>query len=478
MRTSINRSIGRLANGDANEADTLQEKVVRAPVGGIDDVVNANSSIEMSPTFSGTQSKIVSLLNTFANESDAFQASSIDLMQHSTSSLIDNFRANVATMEGEFQVMIERFKDGNFTVQEFEMLLDGENKKGVFTLDIAQELMMVLNSIFDSVKEMVVLMKSGEQVPSTSISTIVETLDQSMESVLGISRIAASVPKDVLRNMNIVQIQKGNLKDDADRGHFMQMMKEFQEGKLISNYNTKEVTFEEAIDAFSAADYDQKLMSTSDEYDNEFKNSSGNITAGSNSTGAEPSSPSPIKKTVRIHTFKVESSYRTRAPVFQKIAAKSGVASPEQRPSLPPMNTTVTTKSQDVYTQTDSLHKHSLQTSTAFSLVFYPKDRDGREKETGTGGKRFVCHCHRGAEQPDVVESCTIVTVNIENVVSLNPIVTSGMAITTPICVGVPTLAVVAKRFSPCFLTPNLFPFNPAPRAIFRFIRTHPNNHF
>ena len=180
MRTSINRSIGRLANGDANEADTLQEKVVRAPVGGIDDVVNANSSIEMSPTFSGTQSKIVSLLNTLANESDAFQASSIDLMQHSTSSLIDNFRANVATMEGEFQVMIERFKDGNFTVQEFEMLLDGENKKGVFTLDIAQELMMVLNSIFDSVKEMVVLMKSGEQVPSTSISTIVETLDQSM----------------------------------------------------------------------------------------------------------------------------------------------------------------------------------------------------------------------------------------------------------------------------------------------------------
>ena len=276
--------------------------------------------MEKQPSFKTTQTNIVSLLESLVGDSDTFQNQALDFMHRNTISLLSNFKSNMSNMEQEFKCILGNFRNGSFGQADLELILDADHRKGMFTLELAEEIMKFLENIFSEVKNIVDQLARGEPIQNIgAVDNILEVLDQTVESVVGISRIASSIPKNVLRNMNIVQIEKSDLKDQPEKGHFAQILQQFQRGNLISNYNTKDLTLEEAVEAFQKPNLskgDSLVSLISDNFS----------TPREPATPIDYSGPAPMLKStaVRIHSFKVESAYLTRPPMFKsslKVAA-------------------------------------------------------------------------------------------------------------------------------------------------------------
>ena len=345
--------------------------------------INEEPEIEDEEHPSAQVNKIVNLINTLENESDALNKVSIALMMRDTSNMLDSFQANMEEMESEFKKMLESYKGGTFSTADFEMLLEGERKKGQFTMDLAEEMVKLLGMLFNGIRDVVTKLSNGVPLNETPIDSVVEVLDQSMESVMGISRLATSLPKNVLRNMNIVQIKKSNLTEQPDRGHFATILQQFQQGHLISNLDTKELTFEEAIKAFSKNGTGEGIPLLEEQSDD------------SPNDMSRKQSSTPVHKSVRIHTFKVESAYLTRPPAFVR-PDPAKISVPQQlKSSLMPVvrnasassSPDVTPHSQgggstelsffrkamekrDFMGQTESTELSALETSSAFSISF------------------------------------------------------------------------------------------------------------
>ena len=318
------------------------------------------------PALQNTQTKIVSLIEKLGNDNEIFQNQKLDFMETNSNKLLANFKANLGDMEYEFKGMLESFKNGTFSPQEFEQLLDAEHKKGLFTLDLAEEMIKLLGVVFEGVRDIFTQATKGGPLNQSQVTSLVEVLDQSMESVIGISRMASSIPRNVLRNLNIVNIQKQDIRDQPEKGNFLQMMQEFQKGHLISNYKSKEISFEEAINAFSKP--------------------SANVEDTTNDSSSEPTTPTQdplpetVKKSIRIHTFKVDSSYLTRPPVLSKSLtrmqenfnahANNAVAGDGSTSLFPVPEATV--ESVDGSTQTDTVELQEVEPNVAFSFNYHP----------------------------------------------------------------------------------------------------------
>jgi len=273
-----------------------------------------DAPLEKQPSFNTTQTNIVSLLASL--EADTFRHASIDNVHRSTTLLLDNFKSNMEYMQGEFSNMLEGFKEGTFRTSDLQNLLDEEHKKGLFTLSLAEDLMKFLEMIFGQIKVIVDQVNSGERIESREVNNIVEVLDQTLESVVGISRVASSLPRDVLRNMNFVQIKRADVSEKPEKGHFAQILQQFEKGNIISEYNTRELTLEEAVRAFDVPKISREESVRS------VMSMSTTTSENGNNGNADDNSPAPLKKSasVRLHTFKVESAYLSRPPVFQRLA--------------------------------------------------------------------------------------------------------------------------------------------------------------
>jgi len=241
------------------------------------------------PALQNTQTKIASLLEKLGNDNDFFRNQKLDFMETNSNKLLSNFKSNLGDMEYEFKGMLESFKNGTFSPQEFEQLLDAEHKKGLFSLDLAEEMIKLLGVIFEGVRDLFAQAASGGPLNPSQVTNLIEVLDQSMESVMGISRMATSIPRNVLRNLNIVNIQKQDIKDQPEKGHFLQMLQEFQRGNLISNYKSKEISFDDAISAFS------KPRPVVEDTTND--------SSSEPTTPIQDQLPDTMKKSIRIHTF-------------------------------------------------------------------------------------------------------------------------------------------------------------------------------
>jgi len=278
-------------------------------------------NIETLDSFRNAHSAISTLLNTLelSTKSNTFEGEPLDFMQRNITNLLNNFRSNMTEMQNEFKDAMLSFKNGQLSTIELESLLDAEQKKGFFTLELAADLIKFLEGLFTGINEVFKKISTGEPVLLPEIQHLVGNLDQSMDTVMGISRVVSSGPKNVMRAMNVVEVQKKDLAKYADKGHFTRLLQEVYKGKFIKGSAPKEMSYQDAMAAFSRQDSSVSIISNNEPL------SPGSIAEGTGVDG-DPYGIAGFlhNANVKVHSYQVESHFLKKKPLFQQIVKKVG----------------------------------------------------------------------------------------------------------------------------------------------------------
>ena len=117
---------------------------------------------------------------------------------------------------------------------EIQAFLEAEERRGLFTLELAEHMKSFLENIFAGLNHLMVSIKNGKTSgvdADDKINDIFHNLDLAMESVISISRIAASSPAQLNNYIETSQADINSLMKHVDMGHFAKLIQKFKEVK-------------------------------------------------------------------------------------------------------------------------------------------------------------------------------------------------------------------------------------------------------
>ena len=302
----------------------------------VEDAIPSDSPKERRASLGTTQANIANLLEILA--SDNVHDPDFDRsagMEHRVSNLIGRFRNNITGMQTEFQGILQSFRRGQLSPLDMQSFLDAEEKRGLFTLELASNLKNFLENIFSGLNEIMVNIKVGRtRNAKEKIDDIFHTLDLAMNSVVNISRIAAASPDNLVQSIQVAETESRKLASHLDMGHFSQLLARLsEEGSLkkrISTISDKNDDFSPAVESTRQAQViDRQLRaqtSLAAEGDENDANSTESMSVNSETLRMQRESlniTEPKKVEGRVHTssitYNVESAYRSRAPHYSKL---------------------------------------------------------------------------------------------------------------------------------------------------------------
>eukprot|EP01041_Mallomonas_annulata_P001642 gene1642-3181_t len=179
-----------------------------------------------SSSFQDSQRQINSLLDRLVNHSDeeTFRLQLLS-MTAVTSNLLGTFEHNLIDMQESFSLIMDGFKRQTIGQEEIEAIFQAEHKRGFVTLQLADEVKSFLEIIYNMFNESILELKQGKGDNGAFLSrvdSIFQVLDQAMETVVGISRVATVAPANVTRAINLAALEKAELKESPERGYFAQ----------------------------------------------------------------------------------------------------------------------------------------------------------------------------------------------------------------------------------------------------------------
>ena len=161
------------------------------------------------PSFRTTQTNIATLLENLAQANNSFNTSELDSSLLSSRNLMMKFKSTSSDLQNEFESILDSFNSGKMSSASLEAILNAERQKGLFTMELAEEMGKFLEGICSGIYEMIKNMSVGNQpLAMENVETIFNKLDKAMDTVVGMSRIAASGPDDVHRAINFVKVEQ------------------------------------------------------------------------------------------------------------------------------------------------------------------------------------------------------------------------------------------------------------------------------
>eukprot|EP01041_Mallomonas_annulata_P001479 gene1479-2843_t len=175
-------------------------------------------------SFRDTQSNIKNLLDTLATSSSRDELyTHLQEMEENTTNILSNFQSNLNDMQHEFSGVLESFNSGSMTSGHLESFLQSEHKKGVFSLQLAEDLSIFIDKIFYRLNDVVSIKGNDESAGGLSIEDfkqITRMLDSSLLNLESMSRVSTSCPSDVARAIHTSDMKRLQLLQDTDGGHY------------------------------------------------------------------------------------------------------------------------------------------------------------------------------------------------------------------------------------------------------------------
>ena len=269
----------------------------------------------MASGYKESQIRIESLLESLS-ENSAFNNRDLENMMTNTYKLMDEFQNSANDMASEFEEILESFSSGRMSSANLEAILSAERQKGLFTMELAEEMGKFIDGICSGIYEMVKNISAGNQPQAMeNIESIFDKLDQAMETVVGMSKIASSSPAEVKRAIDVVTIGKSEHMRHYQKNRFQSIVAEIQKRMKSMKVQSK------IIDELETDDENNGAVHAREEKDEikEKKDSDRKKWLSSDNSGFKRTSV--VRTEEMISSSKIESAYLSRPAQYNILVA-------------------------------------------------------------------------------------------------------------------------------------------------------------